>query len=133
MPGAFEQTIIIGNVGRCDDLRYTQSGTAVHSFSVAVTSRWKDSQTNEQRERTKWYKVTAWRGLGEITSKYVKVGMSVMVSGEVDASAYMGNDGQPKASLDLTARDVQFLTRVDGAVDNIDRPDFGKPEGDMPF
>jgi single-strand DNA-binding protein len=113
MAGAFEQTIIIGNVGRSPELRYTQSGTPVCDFSVAVTSRWRDSQTNEQREKTNWYRVTAWRGLAEVCSKYVTKGMSVMVSGDVKASAYMGNDGEPRASLDLTARDVQFLNRVD--------------------
>ncbi|MDQ7024957.1 MAG: single-stranded DNA-binding protein [Anaerolineae bacterium] len=113
MAGAFEQTLIIGNVGREPELRYTQSGVAVCDFSVAVSTRWKDSTTNEQREKTNWYRVTAWRGLGEVCSKYVKKGMSVMVSGTVAASAYMGQDGQPRASLDLTARDVQFLTRAD--------------------
>lgn len=119
MAGAFEQTIIIGNVGRDPELRYTQSGTAVCDFSVAVTARWRDSQTNEQKEKTSWFRVSTWRGLAEVCSKYVKKGMSVMVTGTVEANAYMGQDGQPRASLDLTARDVQFLTRVeDGAGGN---------------
>ncbi|MEM9953990.1 MAG: single-stranded DNA-binding protein [Chloroflexota bacterium] len=114
MAGAFEQTIIVGNVGRDPELRYTQSGAAVCDFSVAVTTRWRDSQTNEQKERTRWYRISAWRGLAEVCNQYVKKGMSVLVTGTVEANAYMGQDGQPRASLDLTARDVQFLTRVDG-------------------
>jgi single-strand DNA-binding protein len=113
MAGAFEQTIIIGNVGRDPELRYTQGGVPVCSFTVAVSTRWKDSTTNEQREKTNWYKISAWRGLAEVCQKFVKKGMSVMVSGTVSASAYAGQDGQPRASLDLTARDIQFLTRAD--------------------
>lgn len=111
MSGAFEQTIIIGNVGRDPEQKFTQSGVPFTSFSVAVTTTW--TQDNEKREKTNWYRVTAWRSLAEVCAKYVKKGMSVMVSGSISASAYMGNDGQPKASLDLTARDVQFLTRSD--------------------
>jgi single-strand DNA-binding protein len=115
MSGAFEQTIIIGNVGRDPELRYTQSGVPVCSFSVAVSSSWTDKATNEKREKTNWYRVTAWRRLGEICNQYVKKGMSVMVQGTCEASAFMGQDGQPRSSLDLTAREVQFLTRADGA------------------
>ncbi len=114
MAGNFEQTIIVGNVGRDAELRYTQSGTAVSDFSVAVTSSWTDTGTGEKREKTSWYRVTAWRGLAEVVGKYVKKGMSVMVVGTVEANAYMGNDGEPKASLDITARDIQFLNRADG-------------------
>ncbi|MGJ3240039.1 MAG: single-stranded DNA-binding protein [Anaerolineae bacterium] len=138
MAGAFEQTIIIGNVGRDPELRYTQSGVPVCDFSVAVTSRWRDSTTNEQREKTNWYRVTSWRGQAEVVAKYVKKGMSVMVVGTAEASAYMGQDGQPRASLDITARDVQFLTRVDGEGGSGDDYDGGYSSNsqeldDIPF
>ena len=113
MSGSFEQTLIIGTVGQDCELRYTQSGVPVASFSVAVNSSWTDKETNEKRESTRWYKVTCWRRLAEIANQYVKKGMSVMVQGTCDASAFMGQDGQPRASLDLTAKDVQFLTRSD--------------------
>ena len=115
MAGSFEQTIIIGNVGRDPELRYTQSGVPVCSFSVAVSSSWTDKSTNEKREKTSWYRVTSWRRLAEISNQYVKKGMSVMVQGTCEASAFMGQDGQPRASLDLTAREIQFLTRSDAA------------------
>ncbi len=105
----FQQTIIIGNVGRDPELRYTSSGTAVCSFTVAVTERWTDRATNEKREKTNWYRVNAWRGLGETCNMYVRKGMQIMVSGNVEASSYLGQDGQPRATLELTARDVQFL------------------------
>ena len=106
---SFQQTIIIGNVGRDPEMRYTQGGAAVCSFSVAVTESWTDKQSNEKREKTNWYRVTAWRGLAEVCNQYVHKGMQIMVAGNVEASAYMNNNNQPAASLELTARDIQFL------------------------
>ena len=113
MSGSFEQTLIIGNVGKDCELRYTQSGVPVASFSVAVSSSWVDKATNEKREKTSWYSVTCWKHLAEIANKFVVKGMSVMVVGTCEASAYMGQDGQPKASLELTARTVKFLDKAD--------------------
>lgn len=107
----YQYTIIIGNVGRDPELRYTQSGAAVCDFSVAVTRRWNDRATNEQREKTTWFRVSAWRNLAETANQYVRKGMQIMVAGEVDASAYLGQDGQPRATLELTARDIKFLGR----------------------
>ena len=103
----YQQTMIIGNVGRDVELRYTQSGVAVASFSVAVTERW--TQDGEKREKTNWYKVSAWRQLAEICNQYVNKGMQVMVVGNVEARGYTNNAGEPAASLELTARDIQFL------------------------
>jgi single-strand DNA-binding protein len=139
----YEYTIIVGNVGRDPELRYTQSGVAVCSFSVAVTTRWSDSQTKERREKTKWFRVSAWRGLGETCNTYVRKGMQIMVTGTVDASAYTNQAGEAAASIELTARDVQFLGRRDEDGDGSEgggRPrdydDFAPPPkdpDDIPF
>ncbi len=107
----YQYTVIIGNVGRDPELRYTQSGVAVCDFSVAVSRRWTDRNSNEQREKTTWFRVSAWRQLAETVNQYVHKGMQIMVAGEVDASAYVGQDGQPRATLELTARDIKFLGR----------------------
>ena len=134
----WEQTVILGNVGRDPELRYTQSGVAVCSFSVAVTVRWNDRQSNEKREKTNWYRVSAWRQLAEITNQYVHKGMQVMVVGTVEARGYTNNNGDAAASLELTARDIQFLgSRGDGGSggnsgnqgNNFD--DFAPPPRDM--
>jgi single-strand DNA-binding protein len=105
----FEQTIIIGNVGRDPEVRFLPSGAQVCTFTVAVSRRWKDRQTNEQKEATTWYKVNCWNNLGEIAKNYVRKGSQVMVTGTVTASAYMGQDGQPRSSLDLRAENFQML------------------------
>jgi single-strand DNA-binding protein len=105
----WEQCIIVGNVGRDPEMRYLQSGTSVTSFSVAVSFKWTDRQTNERRERTTWYNVSSWGKLSEIANQYVKKGTQIMVVGTVSARAYMGADGQPRASLDLRAESFQLL------------------------
>lgn len=105
----YQYTVIIGNVGRDPELRYTQSGVAVCDFSVAVSRRWTDRNTNEQREKTTWFRVYAWRQLAETVNQYVRKGMQIMVAGEVDATAFIGQDGEARASLDLTAQNVRFL------------------------
>lgn len=103
----YQQMIIIGNLGRDPELKYLESGVAVCNFSVAVTST---SGSGEQRqEKTTWFRVAAWRELGERCAQYLAKGRQVMVIGTIDARAYTDNSGQPTASLELTARDVRFL------------------------
>ncbi len=136
----YQYTVIVGNVGRDPELRYLQSGVPVCSFSVAVTERWTDRQSNERKEKVNWYRVSAWRGLAETCSQYVRKGMQIMVAGTPSASAYLDQSGQPQATLELTARDVQFLGSRDGGGSGGERGgdynDFAPPPddvGDIPF
>lgn len=111
----WQQTIIVGNVGGDPELRYLQSGQAVASFSVAVTRKWTDKQTDERKEETTWFRVTCWRNLAEIANQYVHKGTQIMVVGTVKASAYTDKSGQPASSLELTADNLQLLgSREDG-------------------
>lgn len=105
----WHQTIIVGNLGGDPELRYLQSGQAVCNFSVAVSERWRDRQSGEQRERTTWYRVAAWGPLGETCNQYLARGRQVMVTGNVSARGYINNNGEAAASLNLNARDVRFL------------------------
>lgn len=131
----FEQTIIIGNVGRDPEMKYLQSGVSVTSFSVAVTTRWTDRNTNEKREKTNWYSVSCWNRLAEIANQYVKKGTQIMVQGTVTARAWTGQDGDPRASLDLRADNFQLLGSRDGN-NNSNYNDDGMPPSntdDIPF
>ena len=129
----YQYTVIVGNVGRDPEMKYTQGGVAVCNFSVAVNRRWTDKNTNEQREKTTWFKVACWRGLAETVNQYVYKGMRVLVTGEVDASAWTDNDGNPRASLEITARDVKFLSRrdEDTAAGYGKEGDYGPPPNDL--
>ncbi len=110
----YQYTVIVGNVGRDPEMRYTTGGRAVCDFSVAVSRRWTDRNSSEQKEKTTWFRVTCWDKLAETVNQYVTKGRQVLVTGEVDASAWVGQDGEARATLELTARDVKFLGRREG-------------------
>ncbi len=97
--------VIIGNLTGAPDLRVTQSGLSVCQVTVAVNGRRKDDGAT-------FFRVTAWRALGETCHKYLDRGRKVMVCGAVSASAYTGRDGKPRASLEVTAEDMEFLSAM---------------------
>ena len=104
----YQHVVIVGNLGRDPEMRYTPSGVPVTSFSVAVSRKWKN-QNGELQEKTTWFRVTAWNKLAELCNEYLSKGRLVLVEGEIDASAWIGQDGEPKATLELRAQNVRFL------------------------
>jgi single-strand DNA-binding protein len=133
----YQQVIIVGNLGRDPEMRYLQSGVPVCNFTVAVNQV--TGSAENRTEKTVWFRVAAWRELGERCSQYLAKGRQVMVIGTVDARAYTDNSGQPQATLELTARDVRFLgSREDGGGQGQGGyDDVGAPSGsnvdDIPF
>ena len=103
------KVFLIGNLTRDPELRTTQSGISVCSFTIAVNRR-RSSNAEAGQPEADFFRITAWRQLGEICSKYLAKGRKVSVVGSVSASAYMGNDGLPHAGLEVQADDVEFLT-----------------------
>ncbi|MGC9359432.1 MAG: single-stranded DNA-binding protein [Anaerolineae bacterium] len=105
----YQKLIIIGNLGRDPEMRYTPDGTPVTSFSVATNKRWTTSD-GQQGERTVWFRVTAWRRLAETCSQYLTKGRQVLVEGELqEPQVWQGRDGEWRASLEVTAYTVKFL------------------------
>ena len=98
---------IIGNICRPPELRTTSSGISVCTFTVAVNRR---RQQQEGHPEADFFRVSAWRQLGENCAKYLDKGRKVCVIGPVSLSTYTGQDGQTRASLEVTADDVEFLT-----------------------
>lgn len=157
----FHRVTLIGRVGQDPQMRYTPEGTPVTSFSVATTTRigktfrdggerpcpegWKESYNGRHWELTTWWNVTAWRQLGETVNQYVNKGMLVFVEGEVRGDAmngsqrprvWTGNDGVARASFELTARDIKFMSGRDesGAGAPIgEPPPEGFEEDALPF
>lgn len=97
--------ILIGNLTRDPELRYTQNNVAVCNFSVAVNGR-----KNGDQQETIFFRVAAWRQLGENCAKYLAKGRKVYVSGPLTASLYTGQDGKTRLALDVTAQEVEFLS-----------------------
>ena len=105
----------IGNLTKDPELRTTQTGINVCSFSVAVNKPLSKAQRDAgQQAQAKFYRVTAWRELGENCAKYLAKGRKVYICGTVDVSTYTGNDGQVHANLEVTANEVEFLTPREG-------------------
>jgi single-strand DNA-binding protein len=105
----WQQIIIVGNVGRDPEMTYTQQGIAVCKFSVAVNKV--TGKGENRKEKTTWFRVTVWRERAETASQYIKKGARIMVIGEVDVSVYTDKQGQPAATLEVTANDFKFLDR----------------------
>ena len=93
---------------RDPELRSTQSGIAVCTFTVAVNRR--NTGAKAGQPDADFFRVTAWRGLGETCSKFLSKGRKVAVCGSVSAVPYTAQDGTARASLELTADDVEFLS-----------------------
>ena len=100
---------IIGNLTRDPELRTVGAGISVCDFTVAVNRRNRSQQNGGQPE-TDFFRVTAWRQLGEICAKYLAKGRKVCVVGPVSARTYQANDGSTRVSLEVTAEDVEFLS-----------------------
>lgn len=113
----YQQITIIGNLGRDPEMRYTASGIPVTSFSVAASRTWTD-QSGERQDKTTWFRVTAWRRQAEICAQYLTKGQKVLVVGEIeDPNTWTDQQGQVRASLEVTAQTVRFLSakgEVDG-------------------
>jgi single-strand DNA-binding protein len=132
----YQHVVIVGNLGRDPEMRYTPSGVPVTTFSVAVNRKWK-GQDGEPREKTTWFRVKAWRKLAELCNQYLTKGQLVLVEGEIDASAWMGQDNEPRASLELTAQNVRFLGSRSGGTGSGSGEAFKEGpavgEEDLPF
>jgi single-strand DNA-binding protein len=153
----FHRITVIGFVGQDPQMRYTEDGTAVANFSVAtrqVVSKervaacptgWKESQNGKNWELTTWLRVTCWRKLAEAVNQYVQNGSQVFVEGELKGEAtagtqnpriWVGNDGEHRASYELTARTVKFLDRRsngNGAPANEPPPEGYEDDEVLPF
>lgn len=121
----YHTVIIVGNVGKDAELRYTPSGQAVTSFSVA-TSRKYTGTNGEQAEETIWFRVSTWGKTAEICNQYVKKGSKVLVEGRLTPDKATGGprvwtkqDGTAQASFEVTANTVRFLSnRAEGKSDS---------------
>ena len=131
----WQQITLVGNLGGDPEMRYTQDGTPVTSFSVATNRRW-SAQDGTTQEKTVWFSISAWRRLAETCNEYLTKGQRVLVVGEVEEpSTWTDQEGNARASLEVQARNVRFLnTRAEtqGLAPGPDRPAEGVEE-DIPF
>lgn len=106
---AFSKAMIIGNLGRDPEMRYTPNGRPVTEFSVAVNQSTKNQQTGEWVEATDWFRVTVWGDRAERTAEQFRKGARVFVEGRFRTREFETRDGQKRISLEITADNVISL------------------------
>lgn len=105
---SFNKIIIVGNLGRDPELRYTPQGDAVCNFSVAVNDKRRD-KTGEMQDTTTWFRITLWRRQAENASKYLTKGSPIYVEGRLKVEEWTDRDGKGRYTLEVQATDMQFL------------------------
>jgi single-strand DNA-binding protein len=129
----YQNTTIIGHLGRDPEMRYTPDGTPVTSFSVATNRKWTNAE-GQLQERTTWFRVTTWRKLAETCNQYLTKGQLVLVVGDVGASAWSDKtSGEPRATLELRARIVRFLSARGETVEAAAEEAAPAAEDEIPF
>ena len=103
------KVILIGNLTRDPELRTTPAGVNVCTFGIAVNRR-RGGQSNNNQPEVDYFRITAWRQLGDLCQKYLAKGRKVCVTGTISVSTFEGRDGVTKASLEVTADDIEFLS-----------------------
>jgi single-strand DNA-binding protein len=101
--------MLIGNLGRDPEMRFTPSGKPVTDFSLAVSRR-RRSPEGENIDETEWFRIVCWDRLAEISDQFLNKGSKVYVEGRVQIRKYTGNDGQERTSVDVVATDLLMLT-----------------------
>jgi single-strand DNA-binding protein len=125
---SFNKIILVGNLGRDPELRYTPNGNAVCSFSMATNERRKD-KTGEFSDVTTWFRVTLWGKQAETASKYLTKGRPVYIEGRLRTEEWTDRDGKSRTSLEVQATDMQFIGTRDGG--DYDNREMGTPSSNF--
>ena len=102
------KAIILGNLGKDPEVKFTTSGQAVCNFSVATNEKWTDKKTGQAQERTEWHRCVVWGKSAENCGQYLKKGSSVFIEGRIQTREYE-KDGQKRYTTEIVADRVTFL------------------------
>lgn len=115
----YQRLVLVGNLGRDPEMRYTPQGTAVTSFPVATTRRY-NTADGQQKEETLWFRISVWGKQAETVNQYLSKGRQVLVEGTLvgdengGPKIWTGQDGKPRASFEVRAQTVRFLGKREG-------------------
>ncbi|HMO80132.1 MAG TPA: single-stranded DNA-binding protein [Pyrinomonadaceae bacterium] len=126
---SFNKIILVGNLGRDPELRYTPQGDAVCDFSMATNDRKRD-KSGEYQDVPTWFRVTLWGKQAENASKYLAKGKQVYIEGRLSLEEWTDRDGNTRQTLQVTGTDMRFIgTRGDAVADGSrsDEPEFAGP------
>jgi single-strand DNA-binding protein len=134
------KVILVGNLGKDPEVRFTPNGRALAKFPVATSERWTDQQGQKQ-ERTEWHNVVVWGKQAETCGQYLAKGRQVFIEGSIRSRQYDDKDGNKRYMTEIVAREVRFLgggggrASADASVSVPPGEDVGPPPGDddIPF
>jgi single-strand DNA-binding protein len=137
---SFNRIILVGNLGRDPELRYTPQGTPVCSFTMATNERRKD-KAGEWQEQVTWFKVTLWGRQAETASQYLTKGRPVYIEGRLRVEEWTDRDGKPRHTLEVHATDMQFIGSQRSGEAPVEKAPSGEPapeqaglsDDDVPF
>lgn len=136
---SLNKVMLIGHLGKDPEVRYTQSGAAVCSFSLATSESFKD-KSGEKQERTEWHNVTMWNKLAEIAGEYLKKGSLVYIEGKLQTDKYQDKDGNDRYTTKVIGDRMQMLGGKGGSSSSSSAPADAAPAGsgmpeddDIPF
>ena len=110
MPKSVNKVILIGNLGKDPEIKYTPTGTAVAKFSLATHENYKD-KAGQWQERTEWHNIVAWQRLAEILGEYVRKGSKIYIEGRLQTSSWDDKEtGQKKYKTEIVAHDLVLLS-----------------------
>jgi single-strand DNA-binding protein len=116
MARGVNKVILIGNLGKDPEVRYTASGTAMANITVATSESWKDKQSGENVERTEWHRVVFYQRLAEIAGEYLRKGSKVYLEGRLQTRKWQDkNTGQDRYTTEIIADNMQMLDSKPGA------------------
>ncbi len=116
MSGGLNKVMIIGNLGKDPEMKYTQQGTPITSFSVAVSRTWKGPDGTAQEE-TEWFRVVAWEWLAEQCNEFLRKGRKVFIEGRLKTREWTGQDGQKRFTTEVVATSMILLDPKQGGGD----------------
>lgn len=106
---AINKVILIGNLGKDPEVRYTPNGNAICNVSVATTRTWKDKNSGEKQEETEWHRVVFYDRLAEIAGEYLKKGRTIYVEGRLKTRKWQNKEGQDVYTTEIIANEMQML------------------------
>ncbi len=128
---SINKVILIGNLGQDPELRYTNSGTAVATFSVATSETRKDAEGNQQ-EKTQWHNIVAWSKLAEICGQYLKKGSKIYVEGRIQYRTYDDKNGVKRYVTEIVMDQMMMLDSRGGGGQRAEVPPNGPSEESAP-
>ena len=121
--GSINKVILIGNLGRDPEVRYTPNGLAVANITIATTEVWKDKTSGENQERTEWHRIVMYSRLAEIAGEYVRKGSKVFIEGRLQTRKWQDkNTGQDRYTTEIVADSMQMLDNKAGGGSNSPSP-----------